>query len=281
MTPELESFIIQNETPEAADVLTAAQRTFDRIGAVGYDERFRELLETSEILEMGGTIIAIRNLTQDIQIELLCQQGVIPESDCSLEQLDLLLNGLLDIQNYEVFVEITDCVQDGNSTEESLALMLELVTPWPSETLYQLLDSVSDGCIRRIQAIGKEQLYNGIAVEQEAPVLDEQAETLRRYSRFLDRKDLLVLELISTGLRLGYPLAIYLRTYGNEVAGLEPRQCAEELIGLALVSSDAQSTPREAIKEVLDQFVSSLDQITRIDAAIKDTLLRFERYEKA
>lgn len=282
MIQELEDFIRDNTQFEFAEVLLAAHRTFVAYGAVGSDERFREILNTNEHVEMGGTIIIIRNLTQDIQLELLTQQGVIPEADCSIEQLDILLNGLLGIQDYETDTDLLDCIQDGNSTEETLALMLELVTPWPSETLYLLMESVSDGCIKRIKSLVDRKLYNGVALEQEPPKeVDETAARLRDYVAFLGGKEIMVMNLIDGGLRLGYPLAIYLRTYGNEIAGLAPADAAAELVGMALISGDAKTTPQAAISEIIDEFISSLDQITRIDTAIKDILLRFERHEKA
>lgn len=282
MVPELKDFINQTETPEMADVLVTAHATLDRIGLVGYDERFRELINTEEMYAKGDTVVLLRNLTQDIQIEIITQHGVIPQADCSIEQLDMLIGGLLDIQDYEVYTDVTDCVQDGVSSEEQFAQMLELVTPWPAETLLDLLESVSDAAIKRICEYYKEKLYNGVSMEEQPnTVLDDTAETLRRYGKFLEGKELLVFDLIKGGLRIGYPLAIYLRTYGDEIAGMEPKRAAEELIGLTIISADAKSTPQEAIREIIDEFVASLDSITRIDSAVKDIVLRFERYEKA
>lgn len=283
MITELNDFINQTETPEMADVLTSAHKTLNRIGLVGYEERFRELLNMEEQYSKGDLAILIRRRTQDMLIELITQHGVIPEaSQADIESLTVLLNGILDLQEYETYKDITDCVQDGISTEEQFAQMLELVTPWHAESLLELVESVSDAFIKRICDFYKDKDYDGISMEQEAPTeLSDAAARFRRYLKFMENKPLLVMELIDGGLRIGYPLAIYLRTYGDEIAGLEPKRAAEELVALSIISADAQSTPQEAIREIIEEFVSSLDQITRIDSAIRDIVLRFGRYEEA
>ena len=283
MITELFDFITETETPEMADVLTSAHKALDRIGLVGSDERFRELLNTEELYEKGATIILIKRLTQDMLIELITQHGVIPDVEhADIETCTLLLNGILDLQDYEVATDITDCVQDGISTEEQFAQMLELVTPWHAETLVLCVESVSDAFIKRVCAFYKDQAYDGISLEQEAPTdVSDAAARLRRYIKFLENKQLLVMELIDGGLRVGFPLAIYLRTYGDDIAGMEPKRAAEELVALSIISADAQSTPQEAVREIIEDFISSLDQITRIDSAIRDIVLRFGRYEEA
>jgi hypothetical protein len=282
MLPELKDYVVSASTPELADSLQEAHAALERIGLEGHEESFRSLLMTDDTVELGSNINRIKDLTFQYQVDIVTQHGVIPVDDISLDALSLIINAFKDIEEYETAADILNCVQDGVDPEEQLALMFELVTPWFCDNLMELFESVSTGCIKRICEFFNERERNGVAMEEEPPTQVRDAVVkLRNFVEFLEGKELLTMDLVSGGLRVGYPFAVYLRTYGNDLEAMEPKRAAEELIAMAFISGDAHSTPQEAVREIIDEFVSSLDKITRIDAAIKDIILRFNRYEKA
>ena len=282
MLPELRDYLVGATTSELFDVLEDAHKVMERIGLQGTEARFTELLNLDDTVEHGATLGAIVELTRGFLIDIVTEHGIIPQFDILLEELVMLINSILDIQDYEIPTDILDCIQDGVQPEEQLAEMLELVSPWFAERYLEMFDSVATNCIDRIRAFFNERDRNGVAMEQEPPTqVRDAVVNLRNFVEFLENKQLIVMELVEGGLRVGYPLQVYLRTYGDDLDSLDPKRAAEELIAMCLISGDSQSNPRESIRGIVDDFVASLDRITLIDAAIKDILLRFSRYEKA
>jgi hypothetical protein len=55
---------------------------------------------------------------------------------------------------------------------------------------------------------------------------------------------------------------------------MEAKYIANELVGMCMISSDASDNPRAAIAAHLEQYVSDMDKITKIDLAVGDLLLK-------
>lgn len=281
MLPELREYIVSSATSELSDVLDDAHNALERIGLEGYDEQFNILLNINDEVDAGTTLSSIVELTKGFQINVVQEHGIGVQPDVLVEELTMLINALKDLQDYESPTDILDCIQDGVQPEEQLAEMLELVSPYFAERYLEMFETVSEFAIKRIAQLFNEAERNGVAMESEPPVeVADAAHRLRNFVAFLEGKELTTMELVQNGLRVGYPLSVYLKTYGTDIDGMEPKRAAEELVAICLISSDANDQPREAVKEIIDEFVSSLDKITRIDAAIKDISLRFFRYEQ-
>ena len=281
MLPELRDYIVATATSEMSDVLEDAHGSLERIGLEGYDEQFNILLNINDEVDASTTLSSIVELTKGFQLNVVAEHGIGVQPDILVEELTMLINALKDIQDYESPTDILDCIQDGVVPEEQLAQMLELVSPYFAERYLEMFETVSEFSIKRIAQYFNEAERNGVAMEAEPPTeVNDAAHRLRNFVAFLEGKELTTMELVTNGLRVGYPLSVYLKTYGEDIDAMEPKRAAEELVAICLISSDANDQPREAVKEIIDEFVSSLDKITRIDAAIKDISLRFFRYEQ-
>lgn len=281
MQPELRDYIVASATSELSDVLEDAHAALEKIGLEGYNEQFNILLNINDEVDASTTLSSIVELTKAFLINVVAEHGIGVQPDILVEELTMLVNALKDLQDYENPTDILDCIQDGVQPEEQLATMLELVSPYFAERYLEMFETVSEFSIKRIAQLFNEAERNGVAMEEAPPTeIRDSAVRLRHYVEFLEGKELTTMELVSNGLRVGYPLSVYLKTYGADIDGMEPKRAAEELVAICLISSDANDQPREAVKEIIDEFVSSLDKITRIDAAIKDISLRFFRYEQ-
>ena len=282
MLPELREFLASATTPELLDVIEEANQAFDNIGLEGYSDNYLQVLMASDQMDQGEAVSTIVSITDGMLRQILNEHGITVDSATTTDVLSKLVSGVMAIQDYEGVAEIQGIVADDCSTEEMLANLMELVTELHAETYLTVLEFVNPFFISRLKEVIEVCEAATEQPEAEPPVeIMEKTKKLVSFVKFLERPKLDIMEHLSAGLRVGYPMSIYLNALGPDIEQMDPKKAAQELLAIAFISGDAQHTPREAVSERIDNFVSSLERITEIDAHMRDILLRFERYEQA
>lgn len=278
MLPELRDFLAESATPEQLDLIEGAIGAIDGIGLENYKDTYTELLMTNETRDAGETILAIHDYTEQVLGQILQEHGIVISDETTILMMTKIVEGIMSLQDYECPQDLLDLIADDATTEENLAVLLQQVTEYYAETYMSVLEFVNPYLIKRLKDNVQRDSDNQPA-EDVNPLEAEQIERLKKYVRFLSGSDNTIIDHVRSGLSLGYPLSTYVRSLGLNIEQMPPKRCAQELIAMALISSDAYQKPDESITTIIDHFISSIDQITQITIAMRDILVRFERYE--
>ena len=76
---------------------------------------------------------------------------------------------------------------------------------------------------------------------------------------------------------VGYDFNVYLTIIGRDLEDMSVITAAHELIGCALISADGNGNPIGIISKNIDNYISDMDKITKINIEITNIILKLQR----
>lgn len=273
MISELQSYLIETATPQQGASLTSAQNLFDRLGMEAHDDAFLEILMCDDDADSGETMARITDLTDQLLVAVLSQHGIMVTDDATVQDMTAIVTVLLDIPGWEDQHGLLVVAQQPKATIERLAELVEIVSGSAAETTMTLLDSVEASLLCKIASLCGQNLID----EDELDSLGFRQARLDEYRKYVDQNQLQNTQLqvmIANGLNAGYPFRLYLDEIGRELEQLPPLVAAQELVGMAVLSSDAHTNPDASILPQLEFLIADPDQRTRVHAAARNLIHR-------
>lgn len=274
----LRDHLSQAATPELLAVIEAAHDVFERIGLEDYEQGFEELLMTGEdeVASDVDPVMAISALTDEILRKILREHGVMASEEANTVFLTTLVTAILDLQDWEDLDTIERiCTLDG-PPEEIFGELVALVSQENVDEVMTMLVTVDQFLITRMKEL----------TVRPDPVSDyaERTEQARGYIlklqalfRLVGTNKLKTARLLTEGFTVGLPFMVYADVLGREFETLTVDKAAAELLAMALISSDGSENPRSVITQNIEHLISNIDQVTRVDVAIGDLLLRLSQ----
>lgn len=268
----LDDYLSDAASPELKESIRAAHELFDRYGLETYEQGFEEILLTDDQVDTGKTLHDIYDLTRSLQFKILEEHQLVIDEDAPPSILNVFLDGLKRLENYDNPDAVYGILTQPNDTAELIADCVALVTGQDATRLHRYVMNCGQALL---QAIVRQLDQTHFAQSDEEIV--SKRERVERYKRFItvaDIKQLKVAYLLEHGMDVGHPLMVYLNIIGNDFEEMEAKYIANELVAMCMISSDASDNPRAAITAHLEQYVSDMDKITKIDVAVGDLLLK-------
>lgn len=265
-------------TPELKEAIRQAHELFDIYGLDTYEDDFVEILMTGEATDTGKTVEEITQLTRALQFKILLQHQLIINEDAPVSVLNIFLRGLLHLPTYDDAATLFGLLDMTGDTLEIVAECLALVTGQSPDHLHTYIENASD---RILQDMAIHLDKGSFSTSDEDFVL--KGDLIERYKHFIEVTSIAQLKLahlIEGGLDVGHPFKVYLNLLGQEFEMMKPQYIANELIAMAVISSDAGGNPRGAIKDTIEQYVSEIDKITQIEIHVGDLLLKLNAHEQ-
>lgn len=273
MQDVLSDYLNDAATPEMRDALVAAHNSLERMSLPNYEEGFIDLLMIDDETDEGGTLESIVKLTKSLQFQILQQHEIVLNEDTTLDMLTLFINGILDITEYDDKIIVRDTASLGGLPEEVLAELMALVSGRTVEELLFEISHVSASLIARIKEMVSDAQPPAMTEDEQVQV-QQHLTLLNRLCGLANTRELDVVKMITkANVSVGMPFAVYADAIGRNLEAMSPVKAANELLGMALISSDGWQTPRAVIKENIEHYISNIDNITKIDIEIGKLLL--------
>jgi hypothetical protein len=274
----LRDYLTDAAAPEQVDAISAAHASFEQFGLENYEPEFEQILMLDSQVDGGQTVSSIIQLTQEIQTNILQQHGISLTDSVSISTANTVINGLLEIQTYEDVATLKQLLDSDGSSEELFAMALELVTDQSTDELLTILESVSAFLITKLKDLANRNDH--LLDDDDSQDKAIYVAAFSKFYAFIKAKSLLTMNLLSAGVGPGFPFMVYANALMEQLDDLKPQNAAEELIAMALISSDGIDNPRAVIQANIDHLIPDIDKVTRIDKILSELLLGYNQYEE-
>lgn len=208
----------------------------------------------------------------------LRQGGIETTDEATLKQRLELAVGVAHIPTYEDLGSVMAATYVDDTTTQKLAEVLHVVTTIPTVHWTDILESVSDDLIKKIQ-----QLSTGLISEEYAEVdrLNEYLLKLRIYKEFAESigRELIFFKLVEND-RIGRLFEDYINTgiLTDFFEGSQMDLLALEIYGMALMSSDARNDPPTAIRNIIEKYLTDTNRTVKLNTEVTAVNGNFVKY---
>lgn len=273
----LNSYLGTSCTPELHAVLKHSDETIKKLSNFDFDAYFFELIMTDDTRDEGETLIAVEQGYRNFMHQLLQSHGVSMEPDTHIEMLSKLLEGISILPTYGNVDELHSIVHAGYSTIESFATLMNVVTSIGIDEIMIHCREVSAALIKKVGEITKEKEEVAIS-EEELLVRQKHIRLLKEFSGFVQREELSMMDMVKEGMPVGYPFKVYADYLGRRMEQMTPDRIAHELYAMALCSVDGINNPRQVIGANINNYVSDLTVITKVDIIVNDLMVKLNSH---
>ncbi len=275
----LRDYIAGTATSELLIALEQAHAGFERIGLENYEQGFEELIMTDRLgdVDTGDTLVYVERLTKELQHKILNNHGVMVSEEAGIDVMRALIDGILDVQNYEDVTAIKRALETDESPEEQFASILSMVTALEAEEILLDVETVDAALLTRIGELSVEEPEVGDV--EEAEVRNQHLRMLRVLCSMLATNQLVVMQFLRDGLDVGYPFEVYFNLASPHFGEMKPEHIAQEMMAMALISSDGLGEPLAVIRTKLDDISTDMDVITRTNIALRTMVVDFEKFQ--
>jgi hypothetical protein len=279
----LRDYLVEATSPENVDLIEKAHEAFDRIGLQDYTPGYEQLLMINDESDEGDTLGGIMDTTRKLQDSILSQHSIRVLEDTTIATRTEFIDALVDLQQASDHIpDILRICSQQNDPEELFSELVALVGTHEAEHYMVDLEYVSQSLIDKVKSVAEAMEYGTTEeVEGEREFRDERITKFNAYMHFLLDPELAIAKLAHKGLDAGYPFVLYANLIGREFEGMDPLLAAQNLLGMAFYSGDGYGQPIQIIKQHLEELISDVDVMTKIDIALNDNLVRFAAYESA
>lgn len=277
----LHDYLIEATSPENVDAIENAHLAFDRIGLQDYTPGFEQLLMVNDDADEGDTLAGIIDLTRSLSDGIFQQHSITLSDESSLATRTEFINALVDLQQATDHIpDILKICAQQHDPEELFAELVALVGTHEAEHYLVDLAYVSPALISRIAEVATAQEFATVDEDDDAREYREvRIAKFNRFMHFILDPELAFAKLVHQGIDAAYPFALYANMIGREFEELDPVVAAQNLLGMAFYSDDGFQSPLATIKSNIEQLISDVDIVTKVDIALSDLLVRFQALE--
>ena len=270
MDIEIIEYLKTSVSPETADVYEKSFDLLSRFNVEDYIQPFDQIYMQVDDYDLTYILEQFDTAIMTVLNSLLNQHGIFITEEASHTLLNEILEGILNIENYDDCDGVLTILDTDYPDEEKLAEILTLVTATDAETIMTCLERINPGLLRTISALfnGRKQLADSMS-QTEGSLIKAKAEWVKRlYSlksvEFRDCKESKLFPKLEEGLRFNMEFQFYCNLLWDEIAHLNNADIARDLVGMAIISNDKSEKVLEIIKEYIGTYFSDLDQIGRV-----------------
>lgn len=276
MFDNLKQYLKDNVSPEMYEMFRDADEALKKNNDMDHDDVFDDILMQDGSVDTGETQREIFAAYDRILRRNLGDYSVTATEDATIAQMTTLLNGIGSIMTFDDADTLLQTSTLELNPQECLAELIALCAGENIEDMLTYIGTVSSALITRVRELAtkEEQM---LMTPEELAREKELAHSLKVFCNFIDNHNLRTNVLISNGVGVGFPFLVYANTIGRDFETMIPLRAAQEMIAMALISSDGYANPRSVIKPNIDKFIADVDLITKIDIMISDLLVRTNR----
>lgn len=267
----LNGYLVDAAPNELRIVISEACDAFDKLDLPNYEDGFTDILMANEDVDIADTVPNIVNYITSLQKQILKEHQVELVEDTSISTYTIFINGIFDISNFTDKQLLLKTASLELDTCEVFAEVLSLVTNKTTEELLFSIETVSPFCIGSIKDLAEDIVEE--LPEVERVVRLKHITDFNTYCDYIKTRNLDIVKMIESGLDVGFPFIMYADIIGRDLESKSIERAAQELFGMAVISSDGCQNPAAIINENIDKYISNIDTVTRITMLVTDYVL--------
>lgn len=279
LDPTLENWMEVQVTPEIEALYTKIIGLLDSVMDEGSESAvqlrmidciFSFIGDEEDTVPKPDNIIAdeIREMLYHGLLNTIEQFGVVVGDNTKLQSAYDLLDGIVSIDGSEDIGRILAAAGSDDDNVGKLSEILHIVTTVEACHWEDMIDSVSNDLIKKINELGTTAVTDHYAANEETA---KYLQNIRIYAQYIRQKgkDLQIFKLAADA-QLGMPMDVYMNSgIVNQVLDSpEVEVLAQEMYGMAIISSDGRTDPTNFIRGVIEKYISDVSQIVKLNGAI-------------
>lgn len=276
MLDNLKDYLLANTSPEMYDMFRNADEALKNNGDDNHEDGLEAILMADDTADSGQTQHEIFEEYGRLLRRNLGDYTVIMRDEATISQLTVVLNGINSIMKFDDPDMLLQTSTLDMGPQECLAELIALCAGENVDDLLTVIEVVSSALILRVRELATRE-EEELMPESERQQQKERAHALRMFNNFIDNNNLRTNALVANGVGVGFPYAVYANMIGRDFETMIPLRAAQEMIAMALISSDGAANPITVIKANLDKFIADVNAVTRIDIMVSDILIRMKR----
>lgn len=279
--PELKNYLVSISSNETVDLFDNVIEVFDKYNVPDYMTMFELTLGENNDCDSNIILESLLTNVRTILTYLLTMQGIGVNDDTTVSQLLTVVDSLFELPYYEDKDTLNNIMDSDESVIEKVSELLSLVSNMTVEDYLPLICFVDENFISN---------FKGQLNEVEKGVGDLQSINVyvNSYIKFKEILlnntpsycDKYLMQLSSIGL----PFETYLKEYeaerGNylhDINGNYIDIIAQDLVGLACISSDGFNNQLIIIRQYLSTLYPDIASTTKVDIAVSKLVLQLTK----
>ena len=269
-------------SPEAGDVFLNASRQLEEAGFLEHQHHLAELMSLADNFDTTYLTTSIESTLMRAYYEVIGSFGIYLQ-EASLNQLVDIFTAMYQLGNYGDPQSVVDIVNGTEDAEEALAEVLSMLTDHDVSDLLIVIEDVTPSLMRNIVE-KMEQLEENVQAELGAddPEVGEFLNYVRaRLHAYLTQphaNNLIISHDIALGMTVLLPFDTYISQAEDTLSRVrDPIQLGREILAMALASSLQDEDILSLVSETLQEFVSDIVTITRVEDTIRTDMAEVSR----
>lgn len=271
----LSDYLNGNATPEERIMIENALDALNGIGVDNYENVIEEILNTDDEVDQGVTLDAIVSFIKTLLYQVLKDHAIKVSEEATMRFLTDIVDGIMLIQNYEGRSEIQQTLSLELSVRERFCELMTIVTNYAVDELLIYIEDVAPSLLAKLRDSEEEEEE----FESDETILTRRSiiHRFQQYDAFLpEGAPAKVRALLTCGIGVGKPYSLYAGTVGVKFEQMLPTEIAEEMFGMALLSSDGASRPIDTIKQHIEEYIANVETITQVMAHVTKLVTGFK-----
>jgi hypothetical protein len=266
----LSDYLTTNTSVEEKNHIAIADRVLNT-AQVDYEHVIEEILAITDDADAGVTMQRILAVYRDQLFYLLTLHGVEVEPSVNLKFLAQIVDGLLQLDNYDNPQKLFDSVEEESPAIEKFCVLMSHVTPYNADQLMASVEEVSDLFINRLKEVNQVEEHED---ENELNDRRERLHAFRLYEIYLLSTGATMAflpNLLRSGVNPAMPYSVYADLIDSQspLDALPTKAIARDLFGAALISCDGFSNPGETVKASLERYVTDPRKVAMTMADVR------------
>lgn len=270
MLDSLKDFLYRSATPELSVVLEETDKLFERLELRSQDIAIQQIMETVDSATNSDAMSDVLSVYMDNAEQVIKAHG-IEYDNLTLPMMNIIIRGLLGIQDNENYEAISDICESEDQPVEKLHKLLELSTGLESITFEENVVDVDPAFIDRLIEL----------IEPELELMDVRQHRLDDDIRKrlvwwrLHYPDTSATRFVSENIPLGLTTDIYMSKFDSETFGRlhdNDEFAAKELLGIIFISGVKTNDILTKASELVDGIFTDMGHVFRVDERITHML---------
>jgi len=279
MLDTIKDYLRIHSTPEHLSALETSDRILTVFGLKQFDLPFMEILIKVEdlLIDHPTCVELIDAQYKELLYAVLDSHHIsLDVENPTLEELNVILEAVKNCQSLDSATTIFQILESNDDDVSKFAQILSLSCAYEPEWFKVRIGDIHPNTLTLLGELYETQASQE-AVEAPDPKLSQYRQNMIQYLEFLEVEDINLTRYIRDGLQLGLTFIDYVKLLQNQLLVIPEKNCAVELFGCSLVSSD--TIPKiNLIDSVLGQFSVDVDQSARIRKYVQILESKFAHY---
>lgn len=272
MLDALKMYLCDQGLDELYELLLRAFHIFDARD-LDYDHIYESLMHEAPGKEAEQELDDLHHETHQLLDQIMTSYAVKPTMESALIDKVRVIEGLMGIEDYLDRMEMLLVLS--NTDIESLdraVMVLELTSEYNADKLYEVIEEANIDYF-------KENLEDTTTAMDRG--VEEVAARVRKFNKFCGEESLHFIQLLRSGVDLGYNLELYADLLDHHLTELPPETAAKNMIAAALASDDAADNVAVSWSKYLEVIFPDPEMVTKVSVAMNKLMMEFASYEPA